>query len=132
MDRYERDTREVVRRIKTALPQASILFFGPMDRGERGAGGAIVTRRMIPKLTEYQRRLAAETGCAFFDTFTAMGGEGTVARWAVARPKLMGGDWTHPTAQGSEVVGTLLYDALMKAYENYRAQKSGAAVAQAK
>jgi lysophospholipase L1-like esterase len=132
MDRYERDTREVVRRIKTALPQASILFFGPMDRGERGAGGALVTRRMIPKLVDYQRRLAAETGCAFFDTFTAMGGEGTVARWAVARPKLMGGDWTHPTAQGSEVVGTLLYDALMKAYENYRAQGSGVAVAQAK
>lgn len=117
MDQYELDTREVIRRIKAALPSVSIMFVGPMDRGMRGAGGGIVTRPMILKLIAYQRRLAAETGCAFFDTFTAMGGEGTVARWCEARPRLMGGDFTHPTAQGAEIVGTLIYDALMRAYD---------------
>lgn len=118
MDQYEKDTRAVIRRIKAALPDASILLLGPMDRGMRGPGGETVTRPMIPKLIAYQRRLAFEEGCAFFDTFTAMGGEGTVARWMEAHPKLMGGDFTHPTFQGSEIVGSLIYDALMKAYQD--------------
>jgi len=117
MDQYEKDTRAVVQRIRAALPNASILFVGPMDRGKRGAGAAIVTRPTIPKLIEAQRRLAAELGCAFFDAFTAMGGEGTVARWYEAKPKLMTSDLTHPTWQGSEIVGTLIHDALLRAYE---------------
>ncbi len=117
MDQYEKDTKEVVRRIRAALPDASILFVGPMDRGKRGAGAAIITRPTIPKLIEAQRRLAAELGCAFFDTFTAMGGAGTVARWYEAKPKLMTSDFTHPTWQGSEIVGSLLHDALLRAYE---------------
>lgn len=120
MDQYEQDTREAIRRIRAALPSVSIMLLGPMDRGARGSGGGIVTRPMIPKLIAYQRRLAAETGCAFFDTFTAMGGEGTVSEWCDARPRLMGGDYTHPTAQGAEIVGTLIYDAMMKAYERYK------------
>ena len=53
-------------------------------------------------------------------TFSAMGGEGTVARWFEARPRLMGGDFTHPTWQGSEIVGALINDALIKAYEEYK------------
>lgn len=120
MEQYEKDTREVVRRIRTALPKASIMFVAPMDRGQRGRGGTIITRPMIPKLVAAQRRLAAETGCAFFDTFTAMGGEGTVARWREARPRLMGGDYLHPTAEGAEIVGALLSDALLKAYETHK------------
>jgi lysophospholipase L1-like esterase len=122
MDQYERDTKEVVRRIRAAVPNASIMFVGPMDRGCRGASGGIVTRPMIPKLVRYQRRIAAETGCAFFDEFAAMGGEGTVARWCEARPRLMGGDYTHPTAQGAEIVGSLLYEAILRAYEDYKAK----------
>jgi len=120
MDQYEKDTRAVIQRIRSALPDVSILFVGPMDRGERGAGGKVVTRPMITKLIAYQRRIAADSGCAFFDTFTAMGGEGTVAKWREASPRLMGGDFTHPTAQGAEIVGTLIYDAMMRAYEEYK------------
>ncbi|HJQ69310.1 MAG TPA: GDSL-type esterase/lipase family protein [Blastocatellia bacterium] len=124
MDQYERDTKEVTRRIRAALPGASIMFIGPMDRGMRGPGGGIITRPMIPKLIAYQRRVAAQTGCAFFDTYSAMGGEGTVARWREAKPKLMGGDLTHPTAQGSERVGTLIFDAIIRAYEEYKVKRS--------
>ncbi|HEU4390437.1 MAG TPA: GDSL-type esterase/lipase family protein [Blastocatellia bacterium] len=122
MDRYQKDTREAIRRIKAAMPDASVLLVGPMDRAKRGAGGAIVTRSMIPKLAAYQRRLATETGCAFFDTFTAMGGDGTVARWREQRPQLMGGDFTHPTAQGAEIVGNLIYDAITRAYDERRSE----------
>lgn len=119
MDRYEVDTREAIRRIRNALPNASILLLGPMDRGKRGPGGSVITRPMIPRLVATQRRIAAETGCAFFDTYSAMGGEGTVSRWLETRPRLMGGDLTHPTVQGSERVGDLIYEALLNAYRQF-------------
>ncbi len=128
MDQYERDTREAIRRIRAALPGVSIMLVGPMDRAMRGAGGTLVTRPMIPKLISYQRRIASDTGCAFFDTYTAMGGEGTAARWCLARPRLMGGDYTHPTAQGAEIVGTLIYDAMMRAYEKYKDRETETAL----
>src|SRR5438046_2487853 len=120
MDKYEKDTKEIIRRIRAALPEASILFVSPMDRGIRGKGGSIITRPTIPKLVAAQRRFAAENGCAFFDTFTAMGGEGTVARWREARPRLMGGDFTHPTWDGSEIVGPLTHDALISPSEKHK------------
>jgi lysophospholipase L1-like esterase len=124
MDQYERDLREAVRRVRDALPNASIMLVGPMDRATRGPGGSLVTRPMIPKLVAHQRRVAAETGCAFFDTYTAMGGDGTAARWYAARPRLMGGDFTHPTTQGAEIVGSLLYDAMSRAYDARAPQPS--------
>jgi lysophospholipase L1-like esterase len=122
MDQYELDTNELVRRLRTALPQVSIMFVGPMDRGTH-RGGRVVTRPTIPRLVAYQRRLAAQTGCAFFDTFSAMGGAGTVAKWRQSRPTLMGGDLTHPTTEGAEQVGTLLHQAIIDAYEKYKGRR---------
>lgn len=124
MDQYERDMTEAIRRVREAVPNASVLVVAPMDRAMRGPGGALVTRPMIPKLVAVQRRIAAATGCAFFDTYTAMGGNGTAARWTEARPRLMGGDYTHPTAQGAEIVGSLLYDALAEAFDEWRSRQT--------
>jgi lysophospholipase L1-like esterase len=119
MQRYERDLHEVVRRVRNALPDASILIVSPMDRGTRAPGGRVVTLPSIPKIVEMQRRVALETRCAFLNTFAAMGGEGTMARWHQGRQHLVSGDLTHPTATGAQSVGTLIYMALMENYSRY-------------
>jgi lysophospholipase L1-like esterase len=119
MQRYERDLHEVVRRVRTALPEASLLIVSPMDRGTRAPGGRVVTLPSIPKIVEMQRRVALETHCAFLNTFAAMGGEGTMARWHQGRQHLVSGDLTHPTATGAQTVGTLIYMALMENYSRY-------------
>jgi lysophospholipase L1-like esterase len=128
---YENDLREVVRRVRAALPKASLLIMSPPDRGKRAAGG-IITHPAIPKIVEMQRRVAQETGCAFFDTYAAMGGEGTMARWyaGVNGTKMVGGDLMHPTPTGAEFVGQLIYDALTRGYEGYQ-QAQAQAQAQA-
>jgi lysophospholipase L1-like esterase len=125
---YETDLREVVRRIRAAVPETAILIMSPMDRGRRN-GGAIITHPAIPKIVAMQRRVAQETGCAFFDTFTAMGGEGTIARWyaGVSGERLVGGDLMHPKPRGAELVGTLVSDALTKGYERYQSAVNMAA-----
>jgi lysophospholipase L1-like esterase len=118
MARYERDLREVVRRVHTALPNAAVLIISPMDRGTH-QGGKVVTLPSIPKIVEMQRRVAAETKCAFFDLFAAMGGEGTMAKWHDGRNHLVGGDLTHPNAAGAEKIGDLIYNALIDGYDRY-------------
>ncbi len=68
--------------------------------------------RVIPSIVEEQRHAAAELGCAFFDTYTAMGGAHSMPTWV--RRGLGQADLTHPTAIGSEVIGNWVYRALMK------------------
>lgn len=122
MARYEKELREVVARVRSALPAVSILIVSPMDRGRHAPGGRVITLESIPKIVEMQHRVARETGCAFLDLFTAMGGEGTMARWHEGKKHLVGGDLTHPTAEGAETVGGILYQALVEGYTHYRAR----------
>ncbi len=109
---YAKELREVIARVKAALPGTPILIMSPMDRGERNSDGTIGTIATLPKLVAIQRQAAAETGCAFFNTFEAMGGEGTMGRWYQMQPRLISADFMHPLPQGARKVGVLLDDAL--------------------
>jgi lysophospholipase L1-like esterase len=120
LERYDKDLREVVRRVREALPGIAILIVSPMDRGQMAPGGKIITKPSIPMIVDLQRRVARETGCAFFDTYAAMGGQGTMAKWAATPRRLVRSDLTHPTAEGAEIVGRLVYEALYDGYTKYR------------
>lgn len=113
---YPDELRTVIKRIRQALPRASLLVMSPMDRGVM-EGGDIVTPSALEKLIEVQRAVAAETGCAFFNTFEAMGGAGTMGRWYHAQPRLVSADFMHPLPQGAAKVGALFEGALVQAYE---------------
>jgi lysophospholipase L1-like esterase len=77
----------------------------------------MTTKRVILDLVTIQRRVALSHGAAFWSTFDAMGGEGSMARWVKATPQLGGGDLTHPTPLGAEVIGDMLGDAIVTAYQ---------------
>jgi lysophospholipase L1-like esterase len=117
---YVRNYTVVIQRIRTALPTASILIMAPMDRGARNDDGDIATIPSIPTLVATQRRVARGEGVAFFDTFAAMGGMGTMARWYEDQPRLVTGDFTHPTYTGAQELGTLLVNALLKGFGDYK------------
>ena len=113
MDKYEESLGLVLGHIREALPHASCLVVGPIDRA--GKGGT-ETLPIIIKLEESQRKVAFQHGCAFWDTFLAMGGNGAMGRWVRAKPQLGSGDYTHPTYAGASILGDLLYSALMSGY----------------
>jgi lysophospholipase L1-like esterase len=114
---YRQELREVIHRVKSAVPNASVLVMSPMDRGQPG-GGATVP--ILPRIVEIQREAAAETGCAFFNTFEAMGGAGTMARWYTMQPRLVSADFMHPLPGGARRVGVLLDRALTSGYERFK------------
>jgi lysophospholipase L1-like esterase len=101
---YEKELREAIRRLRAALPKASILVMSPMDRGQKDATGEIATMPTIPQIVAIQRRVAREMGCGFFNTFVAMGGEGTMARWYAAHPRLVAADFIHPYPAGGRQI----------------------------
>ncbi len=91
-----------------------------MDRGEQNAAGEIETMPVDAAAGQHRSRVAAETGVAFFNTFEAMGGAGTMARWYTAEPRLVGADYIHPMPAGAKIVGELLYKALRDGYNEYK------------
>lgn len=101
---YEGELREAIHRVRAALPNASILVMSPMDRGYRAAGDEIQTMPNIPRIVAIQQRVARDTGCGFFNTYEAMGGDGTMARWYAAQPRLVSGDFIHPTPGGGKLI----------------------------
>jgi len=93
-----------------------------MDRGERNGLDDIETMSTIPEIVSIQRRVAAETHCAFFDTYDAMGSKGTMARWFAASPRLVTADLLHPTPQGAAIVGSLFVEQLGLRYDRWKMQ----------
>src|SRR6478735_467446 len=116
---YHRTMKEVIAQGQRALPDSSCLVIGAMDRAAK-VGDEIVSMRVIPSIVEEQRRAAAELGCAFFDTYTAMGGAHSMPTWV--RRGLGQADLTHPTSIGSEVIGNWVFRALMKSYNAHVAR----------
>lgn len=125
MQPYEDEYTQVIRKYRAGKPEASCLIMSLTDHGERVGKSGIRTRRIVPKLVASQRKVAEAEGCAFFDTFTAMGGDGSIGRWYYANPRLAGADFSHPTSAGHEVIADLLVRSLMQAYGDFRGQMAG-------
>jgi lysophospholipase L1-like esterase len=113
---YESALKALVEKVKKAAPRASIMIVSPLDRAEKhGSSGALQTKPIIKRLVEAQKNVAADTRVAFWNMFEAMGGDGAMASWV--RKGLAGSDLTHPSPQGGEVLGELLFGALLAGFE---------------
>jgi hypothetical protein len=119
---YANELRLAIARIRLLDPTASILIMSPMDRGERTGLDEIETMDTIPEIVAIQRQVAAETHCAFFDTYDAMGSSGTMARWYTASPRLVTADLLHPTPQGATIVAGLFLGQLSLRYDRWKMQ----------
>jgi lysophospholipase L1-like esterase len=119
MSEYRDEMREVIRSIKSAAPGIECIVMAPLDHGMRD-GSRVVSLPVVEPMVNAQREAAKAEGCAFFDTWSAMGGEGSAARWFRHSPRLMGGDLSHATHNGHAVVGEMLYRAIVAAYVDHR------------
>ncbi|HEY8944265.1 MAG TPA: GDSL-type esterase/lipase family protein [Polyangiaceae bacterium] len=116
MEDYHRTMKEVLEQAQRAVPKASCLVIGAMDRAAK-RGDELISIRVLPHLIAQQKRVATEVGCAFFDTFEAMGGTGSMPNWV--KRGLGQADLTHPTGVGAELIGTWIFRALMQRYGEY-------------
>jgi lysophospholipase L1-like esterase len=120
-DEYEQALAGLVDELRE-VSGAPVLVVAPLDRAEQ-KDARMPTKRVILDLVAIQKRVALAHGAAFWNTFEAMGGEGSMGRWVRAKPQLGGGDLTHPTPLGAEVLGDMLSDAIVAAYQRYVSEK---------
>lgn len=111
------DMRAVIAVFKAGAPGAACLLVGPIAHGET-VKGRVVVDPDLATIYAAQRKAAAEAGCAFFDTVAAMGGDGAIA--AFRKKKLIGGDLSHLNGRGHKVVGELIADWLLAAYDSWK------------
>jgi len=111
--RYEANYRALIHRIRAANPDAAILLTTNTD--------SYVKRRFVNKnagaVRDAMLRLSASEGVGVWDTWGVMGGEGSIRAWekaGLAQP-----DRVHMKRGGYELLGDLLYGALMEAYGNH-------------
>jgi lysophospholipase L1-like esterase len=125
--RYAASLRKVIHLMRAGKPEMSCLLFAPLDQAERTPRGRIITLSLLPAIVLTQREVAVSEGCAFFDTWTAMGGEGAMERWYEARPRLVSSDLRHATPAGYAILGNAYYKALLEGFANWL-EKGDAAV----
>jgi len=121
---YEDKLVEVLGRIERAAPAASCLLLGPPDLARRAKGkDDWKTWPRVLEILAVQRRVAEAAGCAFYDQLGAMGGPGSMAAWA-SEPEPRGNrDRVHLTRSGYLQLGTSFATDLMRAYDDWRAEK---------
>lgn len=117
-DRFADQIDQMVALIREAAPGTSVLLTTPPD--------ALRDQSQINLSMEEASRslvaLAEDRGYSAWDFFGIMGGSGSMYTWqhhGLAQP-----DGIHLTKAGYELQGNLLNQALMEAYERYRAYSS--------
>jgi len=115
LEEYRASFTTLLNKFHEAAPRASILVIGPPDRAVR-RGHRWKTIGRMTALVEAQRQAAFEAGAAFYDLFNAMGGPGSIERWATQPERLAQPDRVHLTSTGYRLVADCLYSELMSRY----------------
>ena len=110
VESYERMFANILKRFRRAAPQASILVYGPPDRSDNQKAIS-----KMPAMIEAQRRAAIEVGAAFWNSYAAMGGAGSMNNWV--EQGYGQNDHVHLTSGGYIKIGGLFYNDLMAAYK---------------
>lgn len=116
---YRENLTQVLQHVRSGIPDVPCLFLAPLDQGERDERGRVRTIPIVPKMVEVQREVALEQGCGYWNTFAAMGGHGSMARWYNSKPRLAWGDFAHATPAGYKVIGNMFYKALLAEFDDY-------------
>jgi lysophospholipase L1-like esterase len=111
---YRQFLGDLIDTLKTAAPDASILVASPPDRAEKDENGDYRSSKVIMRLVDLQREIAKDHSAAFFCTYCAMGGKGSMGKWV--QKGLAGSDLTHPTPAGANLLGDLFFRSIITGY----------------
>jgi lysophospholipase L1-like esterase len=110
MAEHEKLFGELLATVRAALPHASCLVVSPLDQLD-WHDDKLPPRDSIPAMVEAQRRAAQANGCAFWDTYTWMGGKGSSMSWY--KHGWVVKDFQHPTSEGADKIAAALFEGLV-------------------
>ena len=110
---------EAIEHMKRNMPGTGFLVVSVGDREEK-RGGTFRTMRGVISLVNAQQRIAYDSRVAFWNLYTAMGGEGSIVR--MVNQHLANLDYTHINFGGGARLAQLLYDAITWGHQQYHLQ----------
>ncbi len=88
---YKSGLSRQIMALKKAAPSTPVLVIGVTDMA-RSNGDTIKSYANIPAIIKAQKEAATESGAAFWDSYSAMGGSRSIVEWAEKKPPLAEGD----------------------------------------
>ena len=104
--------------LKQIKPDLSIIVMGISDMA-RKEGTQVVSYPNLEKIRDAQKNAAFKADCAFWDSYEAMGGEGSMSGWANNDPPLARKDFVHLTYEGSNKLAEMFLNSLMNDFRKY-------------
>lgn len=108
-----RTMRDLTKNLQEQSPQALILLTTPADSYLRGKG----FNPNMSDMSSVIRKFAREKGYAMWDLFNITGGENSAVNWK--NTGLLSSDSVHYSKAGYAAQGKLLYQSLVKGYNEY-------------
>ncbi|MEG1546339.1 MAG: hypothetical protein RR371_03720, partial [Bacteroides sp.] len=120
---YKKGMLTVIAHLKECFPQASILVLSIGDRDYKTETGELRTMPGVRNLVRYQQAIAAESHVAFWNLFTAMGGNESMAKLVHAKPSMANYDYTHINFRGGKHIANMLFETLDYGKKQYEKRK---------
>ena len=108
-----------IKLLKSLCPNAKIIVIGPADMSKK-EGTEFITYPLLSEVRNALKEYTFEQGGVFWDMYEAMGGAGTMPKWALEVPPLASKDYIHFTSKGARKISELFYQALLEDYQSYK------------
>jgi lysophospholipase L1-like esterase len=115
-DWYNREMTKVIKQLKAAFPETSILLVSVGDKSVK-KGTRLATDPAVVQMVKTQKQIAESTGILFWNLFESMGGENSMLEWVNSKPPLAMKDYTHFNNEGARKIGRMLCDAVLTNYK---------------
>ena len=110
---------KILQRMRTLFPKHSMLFIGPGDMPMREK---LASNPFVKTFNEKLKKTALKNGCAYFDVYRFMGGEGSLRKWV--KNKLASEDG-HFTNEGRKLLAREIINELLLSYHLFWLKKNG-------
>ncbi|MBR1387174.1 MAG: hypothetical protein IJ553_02040 [Alloprevotella sp.] len=116
---FVRVFKQSVEAIKKLYPNAAVLLVSMGDRGVKDRDGVTKTMPGVKAMVEAQHKLAQDEHIAFWNLYSAMGGENSMVKMVRTTPSLANKDYLHINFRGGDMLAKRLFDALQYGKEQY-------------
>jgi hypothetical protein len=117
-DRLNSDISDFVFNIRHSSPATTVIFTTPVETFAKvGRKTTNVSNHRVGKVRDVIARFAEKNNYPYWDLYNIAGGKGAATEWN--KKKLFVRDRIHLTIRGYEYQGELLFEAIIKSYNQY-------------
>jgi lysophospholipase L1-like esterase len=117
---YARYFKGQLNTLKKLRPSTAIVVIGPSDMSIPDNGN-FITYPLLPYLVEQMKKTTLDAGFAYWDLFSAMGGQNSMPAWV--DQGLAAKDYIHFSPKGASIASQMFFDAFAAEYAKWKQGK---------